>query len=97
MPLKRVGTGNRFTFTHEGEIWLDNWMDENAFVCWEKHSAPWEVETEMFQSVSLPLNIQHNRCHPFANTLLELRKETVGGAKEMPIADERDWTRRGRK
>ena len=26
-PLRRVGSGNRKTFTHLGEQWLDKWMD----------------------------------------------------------------------
>jgi hypothetical protein len=97
LPLRRVGTGNRFTFTHEGEIWLDQWMDENAFVCWVEHPSPWKVEAEIFQSVSLPLNLQDNKHHPFASTLSELRRAAVKKASELPVADERDWTRRGRK
>ena len=35
-PLRRVGSGRRMTFTHNGEQWLDNWLESNAFVCWLK-------------------------------------------------------------
>ena len=34
-PLRRVGSGKRMTFTHLGEQWLDDWMEENAFVMGE--------------------------------------------------------------
>ena len=43
-PLCRVGSGKRMTLTHSEEQWLDDWMTENAFVCWLEHQAPWEFE-----------------------------------------------------
>ena len=42
-PLRRVGSGNRLTFTHLGEQWLDGWMEKNAFVCWVEHPTPWDM------------------------------------------------------
>jgi len=57
-PLRRVGSGKRMTLTHSGEQWLDDWMTENAFVCWLEHQAPWEFEDELIGSLSLPLNIK---------------------------------------
>ena len=53
-PLRRVGSGKRMTLTHSGEQWLDDWMTENAFVCWLEHQAPWEFEDELLGSLSLP-------------------------------------------
>jgi hypothetical protein len=93
-PLRRVGSGTRMTFTHLGEQWLDRWMEANAFVCWVQHSAPWELEDELFSSVSLPLNIKGNRDHPFANELSSLRKDAIRQAKDSPVADERNQKRR---
>ena len=72
-PLRRVGSGKRMTLTHSGEQWLDDWMTENAFVCWLEHQAPWEFENELLGSLSLPLNIKGNRDHPFARVLTETR------------------------
>ena len=86
--LRRVGSGKRMTFTHLGEQWLDDWMEENAFVCWVKHPAPWEVEKEIIEEVSLPLNIQDNSHHPFASELSTLRSCAKKIAREMPIANE---------
>jgi hypothetical protein len=43
-PLRRVGSGKRFTLTHEGERYLDQWMTENAFVAWMAHPEPWVIE-----------------------------------------------------
>jgi GIY-YIG catalytic domain-containing protein len=33
-PLRRVGSGNRITLTPAGEDYLNQWMEENAFVVW---------------------------------------------------------------
>ena len=87
-PLRRVGSGKRMTFTHLGEQWLDEWMDENAFVAWVKHQAPWEVESEIFEDLSLPLNIKDNDHHPFAKKLSAMRSKAKKQAREMPIANE---------
>ena len=87
-PLRRVGSGRRMTFTHNGEQWLDNWLESNAFVCWVENSNPREIEDKLFQTLSLPLNIQGNRHHPFSSDLNSLRKEAILRAKELPIADE---------
>jgi hypothetical protein len=93
-PLRRVGSGNRTTFTHLGEQWLDNWMEENAFVCWVKHDRPWELEDELLGTLSLPLNIKGNRDHLFADRLSRLRKEAIKNAREMAVASEDNQQRR---
>ena len=87
-PLRRVGSGKRLTFTHLGEQWLDDWMEQNAHVCWIEHPEPWTVEREFLEAVCLPLNIQDNRHHPFSTQLSELRSAAKREAKEMPIANE---------
>jgi hypothetical protein len=73
-PLRRVGSGRRMTLTHNGERWLDDWMADNAFVCWLEHKAPWEFEEELLGNLSLPLNIEDNAAHPFAKVLSDIRK-----------------------
>jgi hypothetical protein len=65
-PLRRVGSGKRLTLTHQGEQWLDDWMDRNACVCWMEHPEPWTIERAFLETVSLPLNIQDNRHHSFS-------------------------------
>ena len=87
-PLRRVGSGRRMTFTHNGEQWLDAWMEKNAYVFWVEHETPWELEEDLLCALSLPLNIQGNRSHPFAIELNRLRKEAIPNAWELPIADE---------
>ena len=86
-PLCRVGSGKSMTFTDLGESWLNDWMEQNAFVCWMTHSRPWEVETRIISSVSLPLNIQKNRHHPFSKKLSKIRREAIRMAREMPIIE----------
>ena len=93
-PLRRVGSGKRMTLTHSGEQWLDDWMTENAFVCWLEHQAPWEFEDELLGSLSLPLNIKGNRDHPFAKVLTEARIQAISNAREWPIAVENNRRRK---
>lgn len=87
-PLRRVGSGKRKTFTHMGEQWLDNWMQQNAFVVWVYHEKPWEVEREIINGMSLPLNIQHNERHEFSNTLSAMRIKAKKAAESQAIANE---------
>jgi hypothetical protein len=93
-PLRRVGSGNRLTFTHLGEQWLDNWMANNAFVCWVEHPAPWELEDELLGTLSLPLNIKGNNNHIFAPALSQLRRDAIRQARETPVANEGNQQRR---
>jgi len=86
--LRRVGSGNRMTFTHLGEQWLDEWMSDNAFVCWVENNKPWEIEKGIFNTVSLPLNIQDNDHHQFSKTLSKMRTKSKQNARETPIARE---------
>lgn len=95
-PLRRVGSGKRMTFTHLGECWLDEWMEENAYVCWVTHPKPWEIEADIIESFSLPLNIQDNRHHPFSQTLSEMRRQAKRIARETPIANESNQKRQMR-
>ena len=92
--LRRVGSGKRKTLTHLGEQWLDKWMDINAYVCWVEYEKPWEVEKEIIENVSLPLNIQDNDHHPFAKTLSKMRVEAKKEANETPIANEDNQQRK---
>ena len=84
-PLRRVGSGKSMTFTHPGESWLNNWMEQNAFVCWMIHEKPGEVKAEIINSASPPLNIEDNN-HPFRARLKEMREEAKRKAREMPIS-----------
>ncbi len=87
-PLRRVGSGNRMTLTHLGEQWLDDWMQENARVCWVEHPEPWLLERKLLEGLSLPLNIQDNWLHPYAPVLSEIRRGAKAEAAAMPIANE---------
>ena len=75
-------------FTHLGEQWLDGWMEGNAFVCWVIHPSPWEVERKVFESASLPLNIQDNQDHPFSHCLSEMRRDAKRIARGTSVTNE---------
>ena len=87
-PLRRVGSGNRMTLTHLGEQWLDQWLAQNARVCWVEHPQPWVLEDELLREVSLPLNLQGNAHHGFSPRLSEMRLAAKAAARAMPIAQE---------
>jgi len=93
-PLRRVGSGKRMTFTHEGEKWLDDWMSASAFVVWVEHPRPWELEKHILHRLSLPLNIQDNSHHPFALSLSAKRKAARKVARNSEIATEENQKRR---
>jgi hypothetical protein len=76
--LTCVGSGKRMTFK-DGERILSEWLEKNAFVAWVVHEKPWELEEELFNCISLPLNLDKNKAHAFHPTLSKLRSE----AKEL--------------
>ena len=85
IQLRRVGSGNRMTFTTSGETKISDWMEKNAFVVWIEHPTPWLLEDELIQTKSLPLNLQGNQAHPFHKELSLLRSEQKKKAKELPV------------
>lgn len=84
--LRRVGSGKRMTFAHD-EVKLSEWLEHNAFVTWITHTEPWELETEVIKTYSLPLNLDQNRQHPFHATLSRLRREAKQNARDKPVLD----------
>jgi hypothetical protein len=85
LQLRRVGSGNRLTFTPSGEAKLSEWMGANAFVCWHAVAAPWEVEHRLIRRLSLPLNLDGNDAHSFYGRLSDLRRQARIQARELPI------------
>lgn len=86
-PLRRVGSGNRMTFTHLGEQWLDEWMEKNTRVSWILDPEPWVIEVNTFKTVLLPLNLKGNK-HSFKSTLSNFRKGAIQQARVLEIATE---------
>lgn len=86
-PLRRVGSGKSMTFTPLGESWLNDWMEQNAFVCWMTHANPPEIKAKLINHVSPPLNIEGNN-NTFSKRLNKMRKEAIRMARKMPIFNE---------
>lgn len=82
--LRRVGSGERYTFADKEEA-LSAWMDRNALVVWAPTTAPWTLEEELIKSVSLPLNLDQNRRHPFHHVLSASRREARLRARDLPV------------
>ncbi len=62
-----------YHFSKDGEMWLKNWMMNNAFVCWVKHTGNLkEIENELMKEALPPLNIKGG-THPFSCKLGGIR------------------------
>jgi hypothetical protein len=85
IQLRRVGSGKSLTFS-AGESALSEWMDRNAFVTWTVDPEPWLLEEELIARLSLPLNLDMNRRHPYHPTLSSLRRSAKETARRLPIA-----------
>jgi hypothetical protein len=83
IQLRRVGSGKRMTFG-EGEDVLSAWMAENSFVCWHVTAEPWLLEKKLIGDISLPLNLDMNKNHPFRTTLSRVRREAKVTARNLP-------------
>lgn len=60
-------------------------MAENAFVTWAIDPAPWLLEAQLIAGLSLPLNLDLNRGHPFGTVLREARRRAKGRARELAV------------
>jgi hypothetical protein len=95
-PLRRVGSGFRFTLTNAGEQALDAWMARHARVTWLAVERPWEVERELLQGgPPLPLNIKDNPCAAHVLHLSSVRRRAVVAATALPVVLQ-DGPRRAR-
>jgi hypothetical protein len=70
---------------NSGEATLPDWLERNAYVGWTVHPEPWVPEQHLIQSLSLPLNLDHNNVHPFRPTLSAIRKAAKENAKRLPV------------
>jgi hypothetical protein len=84
IELRRVGTGNRLTFS-TGEARLSQWMEENARIAWTVCEEPWKLEETLIAAVNLPLNLDLNTANVFFPALSGLRRAAKMKAKELPI------------
>lgn len=84
LELRRVGSGARLTFA-AGEALLSDWLEANARVVWLEHDAPWEFESSLISTLSLPLNLDQNATHPFFTKLTALRAAARAHARALPI------------
>jgi hypothetical protein len=89
LALRRVGSGKRMTFTHEGESLLSAWMAKHARVAWAVAPSPSLVEAELIRRLALPLNLDQNRHGAFHATLSELRGQQRDTARQLTVLPDR--------
>lgn len=83
IELRRVSK-SRMTFAN-GEKILDEWLNENALVAYVVRKNPWNVEAQLIQALSLPLNLEYNENHAFYSSLSAIRKRAKENARKLPI------------
>lgn len=83
IQLRRVGSGNRFTFS-DGETLLSEWMGEHARVCWLADPKPWVIESKLIAKLVLPLNLDQNKHSSFHATLSAARSAQRRAALSLP-------------
>lgn len=95
IQLRRVGSGERLTFTNPGEQVLDDWMQENALVVWHEVENPWMVERQILGSgLSLPLNIRDNPREQQVSILKAARERAMVQARHLPVIPDSGGARR---
>ena len=60
-----------------GEAILSDWIGQNACLTWVEHPEPWSIEPSVISRLDLPLNLAHNRNHPFWPYLTEARSQLI--------------------
>lgn len=85
IELRRVGSGQRMTFTPPGEAALNEWMGANARVTWVPVAEPWVAESAAIVGEVLPLNLDQNRHHAFHPVLSRVRREAKEIARSLPV------------
>lgn len=85
IELRRIGSGQRFTFTAPGEEVLSRWIESHARVTCQPHHSPWQVESMLIGSLDLPLNLDQNRAHPAHQTVSNARRRARSQARDLPV------------
>ncbi len=79
ITLKQYGT--RVFFGDDEEV-LNDWLNKNARVAYLIDDEPWEIEESMINQLDLPLNLEHNKQHPFYAILKKIRSEARKKARD---------------
>lgn len=79
MPL--IKKGSRI-FLGENEAKLNEWLDENARVAFIVCEQPWLYESSLIKELDLPMNIEHNKQHPFYTSMKKIRSDARKVARE---------------
>lgn len=85
LVLRRVGSGKRMTFCHEGEQAITEWMARHVGVAWAVAPGPWTLEEWLIKRLVLPLNLDQNYHSPFRATLSALRRAQRERARHLPV------------
>lgn len=95
IELRRVGSGDRYTFTNPGEQALDGWMGDNAYVTWLETDRPWETELAILRSgLPLPLNVRDNPSVRHTEVVAAMRKAAMRRANKLPVIGDGGGPRR---
>jgi hypothetical protein len=85
IELRRVGGGNRETFTAIGEAILSDWIARNMRVSFIEDSEPWIAEAAIIGALDLPLNIERNAHNPQRTFVRDARARCKAHARGLPV------------
>ncbi len=74
MNMTLIKKGSRI-FLGENEAKLNEWLDENSRVTFIECEEPWLYEASLIQQLDLPMNLEHNKQHPFYVTMKKVRSD----------------------
>ena len=63
---------------------------KTPFVTWIENEEPWDLENKLLNSLSIPLNIQGNKHHPYASLLAQIRSLAIVQAEAADVVDDND-------
>jgi hypothetical protein len=74
LGLRPIRAEKKVVLPPEDNERLTTWMREHLRVAWVGHPSPWAIESTVIHEMLPPLNIDHNRDHPYCQTNQALRK-----------------------
>lgn len=80
-----VARGKKALLKPEDNQELTRWQHQHLQLCWATHPEPWTIEREVIQRLQPPLNVEGNRGHPFAPTVIAARKHFKEAATPLTV------------
>lgn len=88
ITLRRAGSGQRLTFTRDGERRLSEWIARHGRVGWMSHPDPQTIAPDIRRRLSLPLNLDGNSGDNVNAPIRSIVANAQANARAMPVVRE---------